>query len=120
MSKVFTLKSDRQFRRVFNKGKYRVGRLMVIYVIDCRSKYNRIGISVTKKYGKAVRRNRMRRLLKENYRLCAHRIPGGHNIVFAVRNSGEEPTFYSVRKEMMYLLRKLGLLTEDSPVSDEK
>lgn len=112
MSKVLTLKKDRQFRWVFNKGKYRVGRLMVVYVIDCKSKYNRIGISITKKYGNAVKRNRLRRLLKENYRLCSDNIKPGHNIVFAARNSKEVPSFYSVKKEMFYLLKKLDMLYE--------
>ena len=60
-----TLNENRDFRRAYAKGKSRVHRLLVTYVLKNRLGVNRVGFTATKKIGKACRRNRARRVIRK-------------------------------------------------------
>ena len=64
-----SLKSNRDFRRLYSRGKQAVAPTMVLYTRKNRLKENRLGITTGKKLGNAVTRNRIRRRLREIYRL---------------------------------------------------
>jgi ribonuclease P protein component len=61
-------------------------------------KINRLGITVSKKTGNAVKRNRVKRLVRESFRLHQNAFPAGHDIVF-VANKGIEGLMFSDLKE---------------------
>ena len=69
MNKKTTLKLNRDFRRLYYKGSSAVHPLIVTYASKNRLGYNRIGITVTKKIGKAVCRNRCKRTIRERQRM---------------------------------------------------
>jgi ribonuclease P protein component len=106
------LKKNSEFLRVYNKGKFYAGKIIVIHFIPNRSCTNRIGISVSKKAGNSVKRNRVRRLIKENYRLMENNIQTGFDIVFVYRNIEIIPHFKEIKNEMKYVFKKLGLFIE--------
>lgn len=111
MSFTDSLKKNRDFNRVYKRGKYYVGRIMVVYVLPNRTKRNKLGISTVKNFGTSVLRNRCRRLVKESYRLMEKDIDRGIDIVFSIRKrNGVAPTFNEVQKEMKYLLKRIGVL----------
>lgn len=112
MSKVLTLKRNYQFLRAYKRGTFFVGRLMVIYAIKNNSGNNHIGISVSKKIGKSVRRNRLKRLIKESYRVHFDLLKEGYDIVFVSRTSKPMPVFKDILKEMKYLFKKIGIIEE--------
>jgi len=107
MKKTIPLKKNYEFARIYNKGRFFPGKYMVIYVLGKRAGSNRLGITASKKVGGSVRRNRVKRLIRENYRYYEEYIPDGLDIVFAVRKVDTEYGFAEIRKEMKFLLKKV-------------
>ena len=79
-------KENRVFRRLYAKGKSAVGPAMVLYCRKNGGKENRLGFTVGTKLGCAVVRNRVRRRLREIYRLNAPQLRQGHDIVIVARS----------------------------------
>ena len=112
MKNTVTIKKNRDFLRLYKKGTFFVGRRMVIYIKQNRSDINRIGITTVRNFGRSVDRNRVRRLIKENYRILEKDIKIGMDIVVSARKSDGKiiPDFREIEKEMKYLFRKLDVL----------
>lgn len=58
---------------------------VVVYILKNRKGFNRLGITTSRKIGKAVQRNRARRVLREAYRALAPSLPQGYDLVFVAR-----------------------------------
>ncbi len=113
MNKTVPLTKNYEFLRTYKKGKFYVGKYITMYALPNRSSLNRLGITVSKKFGKSVRRNRLRRLIKENYRLFEDFIKYGYDMIFVSRNTEEMPDFISIKKEMKFLLKKLNIFDQE-------
>ena len=85
MNKKTTLKLNRDFRRLYYKGSSAVHPLIVTYASKNRLGYNRIGITVTKKIGKAVCRNRCKRIIRAAFAQVNTQIEQGWDFVFVAR-----------------------------------
>lgn len=107
MKKTITLKKNNDFSRLYKKGKFSSGRFLTIYLFGNKQNIKRIGITAGRKVGKSVKRNRIKRLVKENYRFFEEYIFDKHDIVFMIRQNENLPTFWDIRKEMKYHLKKL-------------
>ena len=80
------LKKDSDFRKVYKHGKSFANRNLVMYILDNKSDSTRVGISVSKKVGNAINRNKIRRRIKESYRLNIDaNVKYGYDIVFIAR-----------------------------------
>ena len=112
MKKTVPLKKNREYLRVYKKGRYYAGRNLVLYALKNKYGINRLGISVSGKIGKSVKRNRIRRLIRENYRLCEEQLKDGFDIVFTARKTEKMPDFHDIKKEMEAHLRKLDLIAD--------
>lgn len=82
------LKMKREFDTVFQNGCKGVSRALVIYVLRNSSSRNRLGLVVGKKVGNAVRRNRVKRMIREAFRLENPSLPAGFDIVCIPRIGG--------------------------------
>ena len=60
------LKKNYQFKRVLSKGKYFSGKNIEVFILDNNKKINLLGLAISVKVGKAVRRNHIKRLIREN------------------------------------------------------
>ncbi len=80
------IKDNRIYTRCFKKGSFASCGFVTAYFVPNRSPYNRMGISVSKKNGNAVERNRIKRIIRAAYRLNEDKFPIGYDIVFAARN----------------------------------
>jgi len=80
-----TLKKNSDFRRLYSKGKSTVNPYMVVYCKRNRLDENRLGYTVSTKLGHAVVRNRVRRRLREIYRLNSPDLKKGWDIIVVAR-----------------------------------
>lgn len=107
------IKKDSDFRRVYRKGKSFADRNLVIYKMKNNGGGSRIGISISKKVGKAVVRNKIRRYIKEAYRLNIDGIVlKGYDIVFIARINSSSSSYVDIEKSIKYITKKAKLIRE--------
>lgn len=81
----YSMKDNKLFNRCFRNGRYCACSMLTAYYLPNDLPCNRVGISVSKKIGGAVERNRAKRIIRAAYRLNETSFPSGLDIVFAVR-----------------------------------
>ena len=109
------LKSTKEFQKVLSKGSWFAGDLMSLYLLPTNSKINQLGIAVGKKFSKSsVKRNRVKRLLKESYRLNEARICKGFFVVILFKSNVEfcNINYHVVNKDLCKCLKKANILLE--------
>lgn len=110
---MLTLKKNFDFQKIFKKGKWYGGNLLNVYVIKNYKESNYIGVAVGKKVSKSsVKRNRIRRLIKESYRLNEYRIINGLNIVIVWKTDKafELANFHDIQKDLLYCFKNANIL----------
>ena len=112
-----TLKKNSDFRRLYAKGKSAVTPQVVVYCRRTGRQGNRVGITVSSKLGNAVQRNRVRRRLREIYRLNAARLRPGVDLVMVARVRGRYSSYWELEAAFLSACRKLGVLAR-SPEGD--
>lgn len=107
--KKYRIRKNAEFRVVYKKGKSFSNELLVLYVFKNKKELNRVGVSVSKKVGKSVTRNRVRRLIYESYRLNNGNLKTGHDLVFIARNAAKDKGYYDIKNAVLNLLNRAGL-----------
>ena len=85
MSRFPVLKENKDFRSAYYRGKSCVDPLLITYARKNRNAQTRVGITVSKKVGKAVQRNRCRRIIREAYAALKPYTCEGYDLVFVAR-----------------------------------
>lgn len=98
-----SLRKNSDFRDAYQVGKSFANKYLVMYVKQNESAKNRIGISVSKKVGNSVVRHRLKRLVKEGYRLQEDRFLNGFDIVIIVRKTALNKSFTEIKKAISHL-----------------
>jgi ribonuclease P protein component len=104
----YSLKKSSEFNSVYKQGKSYVTKHIVMYWKKNREPFNRIGCTVSKKVGNAVTRNRVKRLIKEAYRLNSGNIPKGYDLVFVARVRMKDANYKTTENTMRHLLKRIG------------
>src|SRR6516162_3844209 len=85
------LRRPMDFKRVYNRRRSASNDLLIVYAAPNDLPYSRLGLSVSRKFGGAVQRNRMRRLFREAYRLTRHQMPVGLDLILIPRSKTAPP-----------------------------
>ena len=109
-----SLKLNHIFQRLYHTKGAADG-FLVLYARKNRTACNRVGITVSKKLGKAHIRNRTRRRIREVYRLNEEIFQPGWDIVVLARPKSVDAPFERLTKSYLTLARKLNLLIEENP-----
>lgn len=104
-----SLKLNHIFRRLYRKGVSAANRALVVYCRKNGSQENRVGLTVGVKLGHAVVRNRIRRRLREIYRLHEANFARGYDIVVVARGHAPQATYQELEKSYLKLAAKLGI-----------
>ena len=104
-----SLKLNHIFRRLYHTSGFADG-LLVLYARKNRTDGNRVGVTVSKKLGKAHVRNRTRRRIREVYRLNEEKFRPGWDIVVVARTKAVEAPFEKLTASYLTLAKKAGIL----------
>ena len=116
MDPRITLKLNGDFRRVYARGKSAVRSRVVVYCRRNRLDRNRTGYTVSRKLGKAVVRNRIRRRLREIVRLNSGNLLPGHDLIIVARARAVDSDYWKLEQDVLACLEELQLLKrEETP-----
>lgn len=113
MKYTVSLKENHIFRRLYRKGNTAADSRLAIYVRRNGRPGNRLGLTVSTKVGHAVVRNRLRRRLREIYRLHEASFQPGWDLVVVARSRAVQADYRTLERSFLSLAKKLGLLREE-------
>jgi ribonuclease P protein component len=107
------LTKNKEFQTVYKHGQVYVGRYVVLYVLPRPGQATRTGFTVGKKVGGAVKRNLVRRRLKEIQRQLQVQLKPGYDLVLVGRPRALTVGFWPLSEEVRRLCGQAGLLTDE-------
>lgn len=101
------LLSARDFRRVYGRGQRAGSQQLVVVALPRRGPGHRLGVSVSKDHGPAVIRNKIKRLLREAFRLERPDLPGRYDMVLIPRPRDSKFALDALRQDLCALVRRI-------------
>ncbi|RLQ93963.1 ribonuclease P protein component [Falsibacillus albus] len=115
MKKSYRIKKNDEFQAVFKKGKSFANRQFVIYVMRREGQSNfRIGLSVSKKIGNAVKRNEIKRYVRQVFLEYKDAVKPGNDYIIIARKPAAEMNFHEVKKSMLHVFKRANMVKIDS------
>jgi ribonuclease P protein component len=100
------LRRSEDFRRVYDRRRSASDQWLIVYANTNDLPYVRLGLSVSRKYGNAIQRNRLRRLYREAFRLTRQQMPTGLDLVLIPRGT-TEPTLDDLKSSLPKLVKNV-------------
>jgi ribonuclease P protein component len=104
------LRYQKDFDRVYRKGKSAGDRYVVIFYGKNGRDYSRHAFLASKKVGNSVERNRARRLMKESMRTVEFSLPAVYDFIFIARNTINTAKCQQVQKSIRFALKRTGVV----------
>ena len=98
--KILRIRKKKDFQAIYSSGKRYFTKNFIIYIKENGLNYPRLGITVTRKYGKAVKRNRMKRLIREFFRLNKQLFKVGYDYLIVVKKDCNLKNYWEVKEEL--------------------
>jgi ribonuclease P protein component len=111
MQRAFRLRANADIQRVRTRRRSWANPLAVLYAAPNELGHPRVAISVSRRIGKAVVRNRVRRRIREAIRPRLAELKGSHDLLFIARSPGATAEWPALRDAVDDLLRRAGLLS---------
>jgi ribonuclease P protein component len=113
MKRSFRIKKNAEFQEVFKKGKSVANRQFVVYSLKRSGQTNyRIGLSVSKKVGNAVTRNRIKRYLRQSFLELSDQLHKDIELIVIARKPAATMSFAEVKGSMTHVLRLAKVLAK--------
>jgi ribonuclease P protein component len=112
LSKQGMLHKNKKFQAVYKSGRSYANRMVVVYVLPNNDNVRRVGFAAGKRLGGAVVRNRVKRLLRESYRLHQHQLINGVDLVLVGRQAAIKADRMTVTKAFIDLCKKAKILAK--------
>lgn len=120
MKQQFRLRHSSDFLRVRRDGGSYASSLAALAFLQNELDYSRFGFVVSKRLGKAVHRNKVKRRMREVVRLHLPRIKPGFDVVIIARQPAREAGYAEIEQALLRLLAKAGLLLPEARVGREE
>jgi ribonuclease P protein component len=111
MRKALRLRGRKAFDAVFQQGRLWANELLILRAAPNGLEHNRYGFVVSKRLGKAVIRNRVRRRVREGLRSLS--LPPGWDIVVSARGAAARADYHALKRAVASLLARAGVLAAD-------
>jgi ribonuclease P protein component len=112
MEKKYRLRKNLEFKKVYSGGKNYWNRNLTLYKKKNNLEETRFGITITKKVGKAVIRNKIRRRIKEIYRKNLYRIKSGYDLIFIPKQNVVDISYKELESAMIHILKISNMLKD--------
>lgn len=113
MRKSYRVKSEKDFSLVFHQGDSKANRQFVVYSIEKEQKHFRVGLSVGKKIGNAVTRNRVKRLMRQALTDLKPYIKSNVDFIIIARKPTKAMSQDQVKASLIHVMRLQGLFHTD-------
>ena len=113
MKKEFRVKRNEDFSKIIARKKSFANSCFIIYKDENQMGHGRVGISVSKKLGNAVTRNRVKRLLREVYRLHRHEIKDDYCLLLVGRAAAVDLKSTALEKSFYSLCKRANILKKE-------
>ena len=113
MRRELRLRNRKDFDAVFQRGRSWNNDLLVLRTLPNNLEHNRTGFVTSKRVGKAVVRNRVRRRLREAIRVMP--LAPGYDLVVSAKSRTADADFHQLKRAAENLLRRAGLLQDAAP-----
>ena len=114
LPKSSIIRNKFEFNRVYSKGRSYVNQMMIIHLVNSDKVKGKVGFAVGKKIGNAVVRNRIKRLMREAYRISQHCINQNVSMILIARKPLVEAKSYLVKKSFIDLCKKAKIVKRSS------
>ncbi|MDD2579902.1 MAG: ribonuclease P protein component [Clostridia bacterium] len=113
-----TLRFNYEFSRIYRKGKFAAGHYVVVHYLRRPGSPGRVGVTASRKVNGSVQRNRVKRLLRESYRLVENRVQEGYDLILVARQTDDRPGMRQVQTDLLKVLRRARLLKPEGETSE--
>ena len=115
MKRTTMLKKNYEFRYVLTRGKRYTGNYIEVYIKRNNLDENKLGIAISSKIANSVNRNKIKRLIRENYRLIEENIVTGYSFVILWKKNKniEEANFFNIKSDINEIIEKAKLINSN-------
>ncbi len=114
MNKKQRIKKNAEFQQIFKKGKSFANRQFVVYKLENEHDFFRIGLSVSKKIGNAVVRNRIKRYIRQSFLELNDSVDTSKDYIIIARNSAATLDFHETKKSLEHVLKVAKVIKKKS------
>lgn len=109
LGREFRITAAKEYNNIYKNGKKIPGKYMIMFILENTLGYNRFGFVTSKKVGKAVLRNRIKRQLRDLVRRMQPQWKQGYDIVLVVRYRADKVEFDHLKNDLSGFMRKAKL-----------